>query len=439
MHLRILIIATTPYSENYSSRAMDAEFHFWEKENIAQIFTRNIVPTKGHCGELFQISDSKLLKRWLHRIKETGTLYLYDELTDSGLNQIIDDSLMQKFGTKHTPTIEILRRMLWKKKYWCTDQLNEWMDKFKPDCIFYNFSNHIFTQQIALYAAERYEIPIITAIGDDFYFNDQKSISPSYHLYRSIFKRLTREILTRKNSSAVYCSDKIRDKYNSEFGLEGETVYLSSTIPRKPFRCINQEKPVIAYFGNIRLGRNNSLLDVATALGHINSDYRLEVYSGESDPAYYRVLKEHPNVLYRGRVPYSQVQKRTEESDVVVVVEGFQPENLDFTRYSLSTKAADSLASGAAVFAYGPEEAGVIGYLISTQATVSCTDKNKLEDCLRTLITDIDLQKKIYEQASSVFQKNHTFESSGSVFENIVEKATMKRMIKESKEVSNSK
>lgn len=424
MHPRILIIATTPYSENYSSRAMDAEFHFWEKENVAQIFTRNIIPTKGHCGELFQISDSKLLKRWLHKTKEVGTIYQYDELADSGANQVIDDSTMQKLGTKHTPTIEILRRMLWRKKYWCTDQLNEWMDKFQPECIFYNFSNHIFTQQIALYAAERYGIPIITAIGDDFYFNDQKSLSPAYHVYRSIFKKLTRRILSRKNSSAVYCSDKIRDKYNSEFRLDGETVYLSSTIPRKPFSPINQEHPVIAYFGNIRLGRNNSLLDVATALGHINPDYRLEVYSRESDSTYYRALKNHPNVIYGGQVPYSQVQKRTAESDIVVVVEGFQPEDIDFTRYSLSTKAADSLASGAAVLSYGPEDAGVIGYLISTQATASCTNKNKLEDCLRQLITDVDLQKRNYDQAVSVFQKNHTLESNCSVFESIVEKVT---------------
>ena len=424
MHPRILIIATTPYSENYSSRAMDAEFHFWEKENVAQIFTRNIIPTKGHCGELFQISDSKLLKRWLHKTKEVGTIYQYDELADSGANQIIDDSAMQKLGTKHTPTIEILRRMLWRKKYWCTDELNDWLDKFNPECIFYNFSNHIFTQQIAFYAAERYGIPIITAIGDDFYFNDQKLLSPAYHVYRSIFKKLTRRILSRKNSSAVYCSDKIRDKYNGEFGLDGETIYLGSTISRKPFSPINRDNPVIAYFGNIRLGRNNSLLDVATALGHINPDYRLEVYSGESDPTYYQALKNHPNVIYGGKVPYSQVQKRTAESDIVVVVEGFQPEDIDFTRYSLSTKAADSLASGAAVLSYGPEDAGVIGYLISTQATASCTNKNKLEDCLRQLITDVDLQKRNYDQAVSVFQKNHTLESSCSVFENIVKKVT---------------
>lgn len=423
MHPRVLIIQTTPYSENYSSRSLDAEFHFWEKENVAQIFSRNIVPTKGHCGELYQITDSKLVKRWLHKAKNVSTLYRYEELSDEGTNQVLDNGSMQQLGTKHTPTIEILRRMLWRKKYWCTDELNAWLDKFQPQCILYNFSNHIFTQQIALYVADRYGIPIITTIGDDFYFNDQKSFSPAYHLYRSIFKKLSRKILMRPKSSAVYCSDKIRDKYNGEFGLQGETIYLNSTVARKDFRPINTDAPVIAYFGNIRLGRNNSLLDIANALRRINPAYKLEVYSGETDQEFYQELQNHPNVVYGGRISYVQVQKRTAECDVVVVVEGFKPEDIDFTRYSLSTKAADSLASGAAILTYGPEEAGVIGYLKSTEATVCCTDPDDLEKSIKTLISDAGLQRQLYEKAAEVFAKNHTLESSCAVINQLVERA----------------
>ena len=420
MHPRILIIATTPYSENYSSRSLDAYFHFWEKENIAQIFTRNIVPTKGHCGELFQISDSKLLRRWLHKTKETVRIYHYDELADSVANQIIDDSAMQKLGTKHTPTIEILRRMLWRKKYWCTDQLNEWLDRFQPECIFYNFSNHIFTQQIALYVAERFEIPIITAIGDDFYFNDQKSISPAYHMYRCIFKKLTRKILARKNSSAVYVSDKIREKYNKEFELGGETVYFNSTIGRKPFNTINLDNPVIAYFGNIRLGRNNSLLDLATALGNINPTYTLEVYAGESDPLYFAPLQNHPNIKYGGKIPYSEVLVRTAECDAVVVVEGFREEDLAFTRYSLSTKAADAISCGSIIIAYGPEDAGVIDYFIRTGTAMVCTDPERLQELLANLIGDAKLQKEYYDRSIAVANRNHTITGSTTTFEKLM-------------------
>ena len=431
MHPRILIIATTPYSENYSSRSLDAYFHYWEKDSVAQIFSRNIVPTKGHCAELYQITDIDLLKRWLHKGKKVGTIYHYNDLADSGSNEILDTGTMQQLGIKHTPTIEILRRMLWKKKYWCNKELIEWLDKFQPECIFYNFSNHIFLQQIALYVAERYNIPIVTTIADDFYFNDQAVLSPVYHIYRKIFKYLTKKILCRENSSAVYISDKIRDKYEKEFCLHGETIYLTSTISRRPFRPINQNNPVIAYFGNIRLGRNNSLLDIATVLGNINPDYRLEVYSGESDPTYYQALENHPNVFYGGKIPYSKVQKRTAECDIVVVVEGFKPENINFTRYSLSTKAADSLACGAMILAYGPEDAGVISYLKGTEATMACTDPYILEDSIRKLIFDSSLQKCLYKKSAEISEKNHTLFRSKNTFVRIVDNAINKRLIKE--------
>ena len=423
MHPRVLIIATTPYSENYSSRSLDAYFHFWEKENVAQIFTRNIIPTKGHCEELYQIADSVLLKRWLHKVKDTGVVYHYEDLADSGKNQILADSTLQRIGTKHTPTIEIMRRMLWRKRYWCTDQFNDWLDKFQPECIFYNFSDHIFTQQIALYVAERYNIPIIAAIGDDFYFNDQRSNSPSYHLYRSIFKKLTRKLLCRKNSSAVYVNNAIRDKYNNEFGLKGETIYFNSTVERREFKPIDRNDPLICYFGNIRLGRNNSLLDIADALRQIDPHYKLDVYAGESDPQYYRELEEHPDIVYHGAVPYAEVKKKTAECDVLAVVEGFRDKDIAFTKYSLSTKAADSLASGCAILAYGPEEAGVISYLKETGAAFACTDKDELTEVIRKMLSDRDEQELKYQKAITAFEKNHTLESSDAAFNRILRRA----------------
>ena len=141
--------------------------------------------------------------------------------------------------------------------------------------------------------------------------------------------------------SAMYISDKIRDKYNSEFGMDGETVYLASTIERKPFSVINMEHPVITYFGNIRMGRNNSLNDIGYALGKINTDYILEVYSNEGDEQYYGVFNENPNVKFMGSVSYAQVQKRMAESDITVIVEGLSEQDINLSRYSLSTKAAD--------------------------------------------------------------------------------------------------
>lgn len=426
MHPKILIIATTPYSTSDSSRTLDAYFHYWEKDRVAQIFSRNWIPNKGHCGEMYQITDASLLKKWLHKPVEVGKIYTYDEMRNEDGNEVMEDSsavgLSYKIGSKHSPSVEILRGLLWRKKFWCTPKFIDWLDSFKPECIVYNFSNHLFTQQIALFVANRYQIPIVAIIGDNYYFDESKSKSPAYKLFRNRFRKLTEKVLS-SNSSAVYCSDKIKHLYNSYFHMHGETVYFSSSLKRREFRPIDTKHPKVVYFGSIRLGRNLALLDIAKELTGLNPDYRLEVYSNESDEGICGVLKAAPNVIYGGSIPYSQVEQKTAECDIFVIAEGFRDEDINLTKYSLSTKASDGLASGAAILTYGPEDAGVVGYMKETGASMVCTDPKNLKESLRELICSEELQKNFYQKAIEVTQAHHTIESSTATFEKVVERA----------------
>ena len=426
MHPKILIIATTPYSTSDSSRTLDAYFHYWEKDRVAQIFSRNWIPNKGHCGEMYQITDASLLKKWLHKPVEVGKIYTYDEMRNEDGNEVMEDSsavgLSYKIGSKHSPSVEILRGLLWRKKFWCTPKFIAWLDNFKPECIVYNFSNHLFTQQIALFVANRYQIPIVAIIGDNYYFDESKSKSLVYKLFRSRFKKLTEKVLS-SNSSAVYCSDKIKKLYNDYFRIHGETVYFSSSLERREFRPIDTKNPKVVYFGSIRLGRNLALRDIAIALSEIDPNYRLEVYSNENDEEICGVLKNTPNVVYGGSIPYSQVENKTAECDIFVIAEGFRDEDINLTKYSLSTKASDGLASGAAVLTYGPDDAGVVGYMKGTGASMVCTDPKSLKESLRELIYNEELQENFYQKAVEITQAHHTIESSTATFEKVVERA----------------
>ena len=425
MHPKVLIVGTVPYNVRSSSRAFDAYFHYWEKENLAQIFSNPKKPCKGHCGTFYQITDHAVLKSWFSRSSDTGVIYYDSELEDAwetGDYEVSDNlKKVYKFGGKHSAFTHVLRGILWRKHIWCTDKLNKWLDDFKPECVFLAFSNDYFINQIALYVAKRYQIPIVSCIGDDYYFIKKMSINPIYHIYISTYRSLIRKVLKTKGS-AIYISDKIRDKYNSEFGLDGETVYLNSTIQRKEFAYINKENPVITYFGNIRIGRNKSLCDIADALAEINSKYSVEVYSNEQDDYYLNVIKSNPHIKFGGSIPYEQVQKRMNESDITIVVEGFEKKDVDIARYSLSTKAADALSSGSLILTYGSIECGIIEYMISTEASMVCTEKNKLKESIEKLISDKKLQFKYYNQAIYITNEHHTLERSCAVFENVVDK-----------------
>lgn len=427
MHPRLLIVGTVPYNTKSTSRAFDAYFHYWEKENIAQIFSNTKKPCKGHCETLYQITDHRMLQRWMGKKIETGVIYHYKELEDEWTDTDLElgsevAEAAYKFGQKHTPITHLLRGLLWRKCFWCTEKLNKWLDEFNPECVFLAFSDDYFIPQIALYVAKRYNVPIVSCIGDDYYFNVTKTVNPFYHLYKGTYRKLIDKVLAWPGS-AMYISDKIRDKYNSEFGLDGETVYLASTIQRKQFSIIDTVHPVITYFGNIQMGRNNSLNDIGYALGRLSSAYILEVYSNESDEQYYGVFNDNPNVKYMGTIPYAQVQKRMAESDITVIVEGFAKADINLSRYSLSTKAADALASGASILTYGSLESGIIDYMQSTEASMVCTRKEELESCIRELMTDPDMQKRYYDQAIVMTEKHHNRRASCTVSEGVINKA----------------
>ena len=429
-HPRLLIVGTTPYSTKDQSRSFDAFFHNWERENIAQLFCKPQSPVKGHCGTLFQITDYRILQRWKGKKVEVGKIFFYDDLPDSNESDLRTDETSSapkayRLGAKHTPLTHLLRGVLWRKGFWCTESLNRWLDEFNPQCVFLSFSDDYFIPQIALYVAQRFNIPIVSSILDDYYFNLEKSFNPLYWLYKLTYRRLIRKVLAHKGS-AIYISDKIRDKYNNDMGLDGETVYLTSTIKRKPFSLINSTNPLITYFGNIGMGRNHSLNDIGYALGQINPGYRVEVYSNAIDSSLYKIFEKNPNVYYGGVIPYEKVQEKMKASDVTIIVEGFKEKDINLSRYSLSTKAADALASGATILTYGSKECGIVEYMKSTNASFVCSDKNQLVETIKGMFQDIDLQKLYYDQAIVITHKNHNLKASCKTVETIVARAMSK-------------
>ena len=203
-------------------------------------------------------------------------------------------------------------------------------------------------------------------------------------------------------------------------------MYLASTIKRKPFKIINIENPVITYFGNIQMGRNNSLNDIGFALGKINPNYVLEVYSNEQDRHYYGVFNNNKNIKFMGSVPYEQVQRRMSESDITVIVEGFSDEDINKSRYSLSTKAADALASGASILTYGSLESGIIDYMKTTNASMVCTSQDRLVEDIKRLMMDQEMQKDYYEQAIVMTKEHHYRLASCMTSERVINRAISK-------------
>ncbi len=430
MHSRVLIVGTSPYDRQGPARAFESYFSDWERDNLIQIFTSPIMPKAGHCSKLYQVTDSQMLKRWFSKKNATGVIYKYedlpniDEVTKINKSDVSNPfvSKLYAIGKKKTPLTYLLRGILWRKKYWCTPKLVQFVDEFSPECIFLAFSDDYFILKIALHFAKRYDIPIVSCIGDDYYFVNSFYHTPLNYIYKKTYRKLVRTVFEH-GGSAAYIGNKIRDKYNSEFNLNGETVYLASEITPHTFRRIDVKNPKILYCGNIRLGRNHSLNEIGKALASISQEYYLDVYSNEKDEIYYKELVENPNINYHEAIPYIQVMDKMSESDILVIVEGFDKADVDITRYSLSTKVADSLATGSSVLAVGSADTGAMDYISSILCTAICTNTDNLVDCIRNLITNEKFQRKNYDVAMKIVEENHRLKKSTKVFERVMSNA----------------
>lgn len=431
MHPKVLIVGTVPYNENTPSRAFDAYFHNWEKENLRQIFSNTKTPVKGHCGSLYQITDAMMLKRWLSKKNTVGRIYSFDDCVETWEDRKdleVGSKLLAKlyvFGSKKNPFKKLIRKILWRFKYWHTPMLDKWLDDFKPECIFLAFSDDFFINEIALYVADKFNIPIMACIGDDYYFNDAFSISPLYHIYRKLYKKTIDKVLLKHRCSAIYISNKIRDKYNDYFKINGETVYLTSKINRHVFNNHNMLNPVITYCGNIRMGRNFSLAKIGESLYEINPDYKIEIYSGERAKKFIKPLINAKGIKFCGAVPYSEVIKIFNRTDVAIIVEGFTKKDVNKSRYSLSTKVADSLASGSLIFTFGSKECGVVDYMKSSNASIVCCNEAELKEKLLELFNK-QTQTRLIENSKIISLKNHNLEESNRISEELFNKLVTK-------------
>ena len=94
--------------------------------------------------------------------------------------------------------------------------------------------------------------------------------------------------------------------------------------------------------------------------------------------------------------------------------------------YSVSTKIADSLASGTCLLAYGPAEIASIEYLKENKAAFCITEEAELEEGLVSLIGNSELQSALVQNALTLAKRRH----NGSINRQMI-KDTLEEIIKQ--------
>lgn len=407
--MKVLIISHVPMTaRNNMGKTLLSLFSEFETDELCQMYIYPAVPDQNRCSSYYRVTDKEALKNILFGkpggeieaacIKEVSTIF----------EEPKDERIYRNRKNK-SALRRLLRDAMWKLTRWNNSQLKAWLEREKPDCIFIAPGVAKFLYDFALTISRMRKIPIVTYICDEYYFV-KDATTPLDKVRLGLLKGKIEKLLGASRHLVVI-SEELRTAYEGRFGLPASVLMTGTGCAPAEDLQISQDRKAICYFGNIRCNRFISLCDVGKALDEINrergTDYALKIYTAEKDPEILGQLSRFDSVQLCGFVTGAAYDEAFHRSQLLLHVEAFDEASVDFVQHSVSTKIADSLASGIPLLAYGPEEISSMQHLLRHDCALTATTGEELKSMLIRAFNEDAEVRRVAENALAVAEECH--------------------------------
>lgn len=425
--LKVLIISHNPIMTCDSmGKTMQTLFSAFSPDELCQFYIYPSLPDVRACGSFYRMTDKEILRSYLFR--RAGR-----ELTDGEIGQTEgrlfeserDESLYRSRKNK-TPIRYLLRDLMWKCAHWFNRDLRAWVEREKPTCIFLAPGSAKFIYNVALKLSRKYKLPIVTYICDDFYFvRGGKGLLERLRL--RLLRKKMEETIGRSAHLIVICRE-LETAYSERFGVPATVVMTGSNYPVSDSVRNTETAERLTYMGAVRCGRYRSLSEIGAALDAINAekgtDYTLDIYTAEKDEAILAELRKHRSVRLQGFVSGAEFDRIFHAAQLLVHTESFAEEDIDEVKYSVSTKIANSLASGICLFAYGSDCVASMRHLTENRCAICATARDDLRARLEEAFENRTLREETARNALAVAKRCHDEAKNSAVCREILETAS---------------
>ena len=288
------------------------------------------------------------------------------------------------------------------------NKIDDFVRRYNPEVI-YLIPYGIRIMDVALYINEKYEIPIITHIMDDWY-STLYSFSKTQKLHRSIM--IKKYIKLLNNSKSVFViSDAMKIEYESRFQNIKFVSLMNTPDVTINYRETPSKIKQICYVGSLHLNRWSSLYKFCEIVSNLEKDdFRISVLSKD-----WNSVKQHFEkfnfIQSPGFLPPEQVKEEISLADSVLFIESFDESVKKYTKYSLSTKIPEYLSSQKPIIAIGPSGIASIDYLKNNNSALVLDDFN--QNHWTKLLSDFFTNEKdienLVKNAIELFKKNHDY------------------------------
>lgn len=420
--MKVLIISHTPITSHEAmGKTMATLFSHFDKSELCQLYIYPTLPDAPYCSSFFRVTDKDVLRSYFSFFRVRGGEIPADKIcAENTLFEEGKDESLYRSQKNKTGLRMLLRDAMWRCARWYNRALREYLDRERPSVIFVAPGSAVFLYRIALRIARDYDLPIVTYLCDDYYFIDRpKGLFARMH-HRAVLRATER--LMRRTERIVCISPSLEREYGARFGVPAETVMTGASFPIAEHPTEKREPIGITYLGNIRYNRFLSLCEIGAELDRINAkrgtSFTLDIYTSEKAENILYMLSRHRSIRLHGYVSGEEFRRTLLGADYLLHVESFDDYNANLVRHSVSTKIADSLASGVPLIALAPASVASMQYLREEACALTACTLEELPALLDSaFFGDLDREATVTRALMAAREHHNTEKNSRRLWE----------------------
>jgi len=408
---KVLILSVPSWNKKSGSDTFSSLMEGYGADNVANIYIREDLPDSKVCNNYFRISENAVIKSIFKRNIKTGKQVFAECVVDDNIqNRTKTKERYRKYSKKRNIFFLLLREIFWKIGKWRSKELDDFIDDFSPDVVFFSMEGYIHLDRIARYVIKKTGAKGIGYFWDDN-FTYKKSKRASFRFYR-FFQRRELKKCVKLCTDFFAISPKTKKEADEVFNIN--CMLLTKPIESSgEFSDYKISSPIkMIYTGKLIIGRFDTIKIIGNALDEINADKTriiLDVYTTtELTSEEKNSLSSYVNVL--GAIPQDEVFLKQKQADILLFAEAISGKSALTARLSFSTKLTDYFRSGKCILAVGNADTAPIEYLKQEDAAIVALDYEGIINAINTILKN---EKVVLEYAKKAFrcgQNNHNKE-----------------------------
>jgi hypothetical protein len=364
---KVLIISIDPFNKsNGTGITLSNLFEGWDKNSIAQIYLSDMDTNNEICNNYFRLKPNSVF--WNNLFRKFAFIF-------RGKNSRIASPAAMTLSHNEKSIINKihinLRALLDFSPIYLPKSLFQWIDQYDPDIIYSSLGNTRLIN-LSYKISKKTNLPFAPHFMDDWP-NTLYTQNELLGLARIYFEKRLNKLFNRSNGG-LCISELMSIEYQKRYNLPFSSFVncVDDHLFFVPEYNVVNNKFTLVYMGGLHLNRWKCLLDISEVVEKINNNGNeviLKIYCPEQDNKLYSSYFQHCiNTKFEESVKLEAVSDILKTASLLVHIESFDENIAQYTRFSLSTKIPQYMASGKPILGYGPNNLASMQHILKAEA-----------------------------------------------------------------------